>query len=348
MAVGIIMNHICRNLKHVPMKVLCVLLVVLQAFFLDSLLILYFGHGQGSIGTPCPKCYWWIAGDVVIISLFVITFFMSYKNIEHHNKHKRLGKIHIRRVVPLSVVTWFLYSVYVSARVIVIFRLEINDLLKDDDFYGPQFLKTGIALTAVVFILFVASHHNAKENSKERLIINALMTSVTFDILDTVDFLDVLFPGETQYLLPFVLEHVVLAIAVLNLLRPTFSFCILYLNHFGATNLSRELSAMNAMVYTFFVNTPFMVVRMYLWHKLKVDVSVFLIKNFIMIFIGIHEVYEIIFEKSAEHNANGIELHVHPPNPGCMDGVDGADGEDNVPPTYTSALVDGAEQEASV
>lgn len=300
----------CLELKHIPMKILCVMLVILQSFFIDAIII----HCYGSDSTtgacaPCSNCYWWILGDIIVVAFFILSFVITYKYLQYHQKFNNLHKKHMKNGLPLACVTWFIYSAFVAAKVAVIFKSGIPDRLLESDFYGPQFLKTGICLSGVVFILFAGSQHHAKEGVKERLYINSMASGVTFDVLDTVDFLDILFVNDTGFLLPFGLEEAILAIALINLIKPTFSFLVLMVNHFGATNISRELSAVNAFLSVFIVNTPFMAIRMYLWHNLSHDISVFLIKNFVLIFVGIHELYEISMEKAQETKRSDIEMN---------------------------------------
>lgn len=330
-----VLNSMCQHLRNLPMKSLCIMLVMLQGFFLDGIIIKCYGDGVQTECAHCPYCFWWIAGDVLMVAAFITTFVFSYKNIKHYKLFQRLSKRQVRGSLPLSCLTWFVYSCFVAARVVVIFKRGIDDMVDEKDFYGPQFLKTGIALSGVVFILFVASHHDAKENSLERLYINSVASGVTFDILDTVDFLDVLFVKETHVVLPFALENAILAISVINLIRPTLSFMVLFLKHFGVSNITRELCAANIMTYIFLLNLPFMVIRMYLWHNLSQDMSVFMIKNFIMIFIGIHELYEIGVERKKETaDPNSIEMgprnltHAHRPT----DLVDNS--SESPPPDY--------------
>lgn len=303
------MNRVCIHLKNIPMKVLCILLVALQAFFLDAIIIYCYGENEVDSCQHCVNCYWWIAGDVLVIVAFLVTFAISYRHLEHYRSCRTFSKSHIKAGIPLSCVTWLVYSAFVSARVVVIFKSTINDRLDDNSFYGPQFLKTGISLTGVVFLLFVAAHHHQKETLAEKSYINSLATGVTFDILDTVDFLDVLFVKETHVILEYPMENAIVSISVLNLLRPTFSFLVIFLKHYGASKWSRELSAANSLVSIFLVNIPFLVVRMILWHNLKTDMSVFLIKNFILVFIGIHELHEINMERNEERSdPNSIEM----------------------------------------
>lgn len=308
MGVGSILNRMCLELKNIPMKILCVMLVILQSFFMDVIIITCYGDGRGpeTECKPCQNCYWWIAGDVIICIMFIVTFSISYKHLAYHTKKKRLHKFYLKGGLPLSCATWFIYSAAVAAKVIVIFKSGIPERLDEQAFYGPQFLKTGICLCGVVFILFVAAHHHPDENERDKMYINAMATGVTFDVLDTVDFLDIIFVNETHVLLTYTLENAILAIAIINLLRPTFSFLVLVMNHFGATKASRELSAANSLVYIFLVNVPFMAIRMYLWHNLSQGVSVFLIKNFVMIFIGIHELYQISIEKTKEKSRDNM------------------------------------------
>lgn len=308
MGVGSILNLMCAELKNVPMKILCIMLVILQSFFMDVVIITCYGDGDsvGDTCAPCMQCWWWIAGDVVICGLFIASLFVSYKHLAHHAKFKTLHKNHMQSGLPLSCVSWFLYSVIVAAKVVVIFKSGIPEKLDEEAFFGPQFLKTGICLCGVVFILFVASHHHTHESRIERMYIESMATGVTFDVLDTVDFLDILFVNETRVILTYALQNIILAIAIINLLRPTFSFLVLVLNHFGATKKGRELSAANALVYIFLVNVPFMAVRMFLWHNLGNNTSVFLVKNFVMIFIGVHEIYQISMEKTREKSRNDL------------------------------------------
>lgn len=347
MAVSSILNKMCIELKNIPMKIFCIMLVILQSFFLDVIIVTCYGDGDsaGDVCKPCNNCWWWIAGDVIICCCFGVTLFVSYKHLAHHSKFKALHRRYLTGGLPLSCVTWFLYSALVSAKVVFIFVSGIPDKLDDTAFYGPQFLKTGICLCGVVFILFVGSHHHAEETVKDRMYINAMATGVTFDVLDTVDFLDILFTRETHVILPFALDHAILAIAVINLMRPTFSFLVLVLNHFGASKKGREFSSANALVYIFLVNVPFMAIRMFLWHNLSQDVSVFLIKNFVMIFIGVHELYEISIEKTKERSRdNMFEMTprlttAHRPS----DLVDGCQHEEEIPPDYS--LVASADNE---
>lgn len=343
------MNSVCIHLKNVPMKVLCILLVGLQAFILDLLLITCHGDGilQERKCEPCEKCYWWIAGDVVVVAAFIVTFVVSYKHLEYHKSFKRLNRRHATSGLPLSCFTWFLYSAYVGARVIVIFKAGIDDVISEDDTFGPQFMKTGIALTAAVFMMFVASHHHPNEKVQDRLYINALATSVTFDVLDTVELLDTLIVTETGILIPFTMENGILAMAFINLIRPTFSFLVLICNHFGIGGLSRELSAANALIYIFLINIPYMVIRMLLWHVYNQSISVFLIKNFMMIFIGLHELWQISMERRREEgNPESIEMmpprNLHPAHR-PSDLRDGASG-DEVPPDYNSEAARASQQ----
>lgn len=348
---SVILSKMCAELKNVPMKVLCVMLVILQSFFMDIIIINCYGDGltTDSACQLCQKCYWWILGDVIIVACFIASFVMAYKHLTHLSKFKHLNKYHIRGSLPLSCLTWFLYSCYVSAKLAVIFKSGIADRLDESHFIGPQFLKTGICLCGVVFILFVASHHRAKENSKDRMYINSMASGVTFDVLDTVDFLSILFVNETSLILPYALENAVLVIALVNLIRPTFSFLVLMVNHLGAPKIARELSAANILVYIFLINTPYMAIRMFLWHSLKQDVSVFLIKNFVMIFLGIYELYEIGLEKAQEKSRSSEIIEMRPrltPAHRPSDLIDGSEDEE-VPPTYNDSLVDESVNTAS-
>ena len=102
------------------MKILCVMLVILQSFFMDVVIITCYGDGDssGDVCEPCQNCWWWIAGDIIICILFVVTLSISYKHLAYHSKCKQLHKHYLKGGLPLSCVTWFVYSSAVAAKVI--------------------------------------------------------------------------------------------------------------------------------------------------------------------------------------------------------------------------------------
>lgn len=119
-----------------------------------------------------------------------------------------------------------------------------------------------------------------------------LRSSVTIDLLDAIQFLDVLYVSQSHVMLRFNIHRAIVAVACLNMFLPTILLFALSRTRYGRSAIwMKRLHVMHRVVYFLVVNVPMLVLRSVIWHVHKKDVSVFIVKNYIGVGVVINEVY---------------------------------------------------------
>lgn len=251
----------------------------LQAAILDYYLITYKGN-------PWLAC---IAADIVVTSVFIVCFVLSYRHLKTSRKNcADEDETPSYSLVPL---TWFIYATLLAIKVGICFK-DFAYLLDEDKFFGPNTLKTTIALGGVVFTLLLATNHDAKSGSPRRKYIEELSGTVVFDILDCVDSMEILFLKEERDSFPPGLEDTIIAIALINFIIPTIPLVTLSKTKYGKAKLSHKLVVVHKVILAFCVNLPLLITRMILWHGLSRGISIFSLKNIIVIAVISFDLYE--------------------------------------------------------
>lgn len=277
------------------MRILCTALVLLQGVVLDYYLVHY------------KNKYWysWVVADVALFFTFFMAFVISYRHMIIANESKSKKTRIQTGPLPLGYFAWLVYSCLLAARVAIIFK-DIAWRLKEEDFFGPNTLKIGIASAAFVFLFLLLTHHNAETDSLRKIFINELTGTVVFDVLDSVDVLDVLFDHEAIEDFPVHLDTAIITVACINLILPTLPLATLSSTHFGHKKAPKEIIFLHKMLLVFLVNVPLLIIRLLLWHVLSKEISVFPIKNLIVIFLVFHDMYEKRKEE-IEREGEGME-----------------------------------------
>lgn len=263
-----------------------VLLVVLvfQGSTLDFYLI---RSNEGSVAWY----FWFLADFLVLIAIMCAVFFARrhYRRMAQREEdapqvdcpHPILGRF------PLCYISWLLYSLLLVSKVVLLFRLDVAQLLEENARYGVQFLKAVVAAAAVVFLLLVESHHDAASQSEQRTYLGSLCTSTTFEVLDSVTFLGLLFPNETHLTLTYPLENAVLALACVNFVLPGLALFKLSQCDYGQHPRPLGLKLLYKLLHMSLINVPYLAIRIYLWGFFGHDVSLFLVKNLLGIYAGL-------------------------------------------------------------
>lgn len=204
---------------------------------------------------------------------------MKIKNSAPVNSIIRLGSL------PLVYAVWFIYSSLLTAKVVLLFKLDVAQSLDADSAFGPQLLKVIIASAAVVFLLLVETHNNAEPHSDHQAYIYYLITSTVFEIFDSVTFLGILFPTQSKIILTYPLENAVLILSCINFILPTMTLYKLSLSEFGHQPRSLGLQLLYKGLHLGMVNIPYFVIRVYLWSLYDHDVTLFLLKNILAVII---------------------------------------------------------------
>ncbi|XP_041379829.1 uncharacterized protein LOC121392829 [Gigantopelta aegis] len=265
----------------IPTRVICMLLVIIQGAVLNYYLVLYNNR------------YWfaWIAGDVGMLFVFLMTFVISYRHLSLVRRALMLGTPIETGSLPMGYFSWFVYSCMMSVRSAIIFK-NFAWKLDEQDFFGPNTLKFNLCLSAIVFLMLLMSLHDAVSGSERKRHIDILTQTVVFDILDSVDILDIFFDKKGVDALFPGLDWAVVCIASLNMVLPTLSLMTLSRTHFGYLPLPKTLETAHKLAVLFLVNAPLLSIRLLLWHKLDQDVSTFIMKNIIVICLIIYDFYK--------------------------------------------------------
>lgn len=85
----------------------------------------------------------------------------------------------------------------------------------------------------------------------------------------------------------------------MNVFLPTFALFELKFNKFHDSGETSPISFKFIYIFTFmfFVNVPFLVLRLILWHACNLDISVLLAKNALAIVMGVIEIMEFFGEQ---------------------------------------------------
>ncbi|XP_050413163.1 transmembrane protein 121B [Patella vulgata] len=285
----------------IPTRIITILLVILQGTILDYYLIKY------------NNWYWyaWIAADLALLFVFIMTFVISYRHLNLMRTSTTPVQV---GSLPLVYFAWLVYSILLAIRVGLIFK-DIAWKLKEEDFFGPNTLKVTISLAAVIFFLLLQSHHNAPCRSRREHQIENLTKTVVFDILDSVDILDVFFLRSAKDALLPGLEEGILVIACLNFILPTLPLMTLSRIHFGFKVIPRNIDILHRLLLLFFVNAPLLSIRLVLWHRLDQDISTFIVKNLFIIVVMLYELHKE-FKHGKENLGRNDNTHVGLDYPG--------------------------------
>ena len=240
------------------------------------------------------KWYWlWSIADVAILAAFTVAFLKSFHFLkktdqeqDREAKKERQKSVITKAELPLGWVVWLIYSVLLACRVVILFQDVVQEL-KEEDFFGPNTLKFTIASAAFVCLLLIATHHDAAYGSSRQSFISSLSKGTTMDILDTVAVLDILFIRESHIFLTFEMHRTIIAIAFVNLILPTVPLLVLSQTRFGKDDMTPGLKIAHTLIYMLFINVPLFVIRLILWHVRDKNVSVFLIKNILGMYLYI-------------------------------------------------------------
>ena len=207
--------------------------------------------------------------------------------------------------------SWLLMSISVACKSVVIFHYFSDDLDESASFFGPNTLKTTIALGSCTFLLLLITQHDAPAGSDGRRYIEELTGTVVFDILDTVDILEVLFDSDERDDLWDGMKEFIMAVAVLNMILPTVPLFTLAKSKFGQKKLSIKFIQGHRILLVLAVNMPNLLIRLLLWHGLSAGVSPFTLKNILAISLTFYDIYEHNKEELEDVEENKVEDHKH-------------------------------------
>ena len=268
---------ICRR---VFARVLAVTFLVLQGVILNYYLI---------VGESSQWWFAWTITDVTVIFAWVFIMWMSQR------KSQRIEAT-AKDEIKLAYIVWIVYAVHLVPKVATLFKLKAP--VRDDKniVFGPNLLKMNLCLTPMLFLFLIYSHHEVKSCSQRKYYLEKMTAAVTLDLFDSVEMLEYLFDKKK---IPVEIENAILSFSCMNTFLPTFALFELKFNKFLDNGEVSPISFKFIYIcsFMFFVNVPFLVLRLVLWHGYHLDVSVLLAKNALAIIMGIIEILEFFGEQ---------------------------------------------------
>lgn len=229
------------------------------------------------------------AADTVVVVLFIISFIMA-TNVIHSEKKITHLTYSDSRHQPLTYVAWLIYAVILDIKVCVLFS-TFSTHLDEDFFFGPNTCKTTLAMAGLVFITFLNTQHDVRDGNRKALILT-LTATVLIDLLDGVEYMDNLFEKDVRDTFSPYLDDAMIAVCCINFLLPTIPLLTLSLTRFGLNPLPEKLELLHKISLAYLVNLPLFTTRMITWHGFSQGISIFTLKNIVMMGVITFEVLE--------------------------------------------------------
>ncbi|XP_015792199.1 uncharacterized protein LOC107368828 [Tetranychus urticae] len=345
---GIAKEEIAASLEHflVNSKTLCILcwlqtwkilegLVLAVTLCSQSSLLNYYiiYYSRGTVGW-----YFLFLIDVMVIILFVIAIIMARRHYSSWNKQQQTGDTAISSinmnghtqctysepgqifgaklpqsmgVLPLSYISWFIYSIVLVFKIFVFFA---NDILikmvsgEDTTLYGSKLFEVSLALTALIFLLWIEAHKNLEDDlhrSWSKTLTDELIQHTTFEIFDLIFFLELITPDidpVTKHVIntPNVgrpLMYTIVALGALNVVYPSLGIYQLSKLHKSSqveetairSHPEKHIYGTNVFIHFIRlvnVNIPYLFIRIHLASAYDRTLSIFIVKNFLGIIVS--------------------------------------------------------------
>ena len=293
--------HVIKHWGVYIGRILLFITIILQACAMNYLLI-HRGHSSN---------YGWIAADLLVLATSVITSLVhrwakkKYIASSSSASNSLFVKVAIH---PLGFVTWLVYSCCIVAKVIVICESGITHNMKDFQFYSLTTLKLSVGMASVVFLFECLIQHNPNESFERKSYADMMAYVISVDILDTVEQLDVVTEEHYRDIISVGQYNAILAIFCLNLILASIPLLILGRMRRRESVYTERLKAIYAFIHVALVNCAFFIMRLTLYFTKQIPVSVFLVKNVIILIIDAREFYLGCCGSSSEDDADEREV----------------------------------------
>lgn len=186
-------------------------------------------------------------------------------------------------------IVWFFYSMVLCGKLALSFYTFVP-ILNTQDLWGINVYRLILTISCIIFLLLVLSHHYTKLSSPRQQYLSYLASSVTLDILDSIQFLNFLFDPKLKDRINTTMEILVLVFACINFVLPTFALMRLRYRKIPRW-LPIHFNEFYTLLYFLIVNLPYLVLRVLIWQNIDSDVSTFIVKNVLMILLGLRELW---------------------------------------------------------
>ncbi|OQV18688.1 hypothetical protein BV898_07317 [Hypsibius exemplaris] len=278
-------------------RLAAVLAIITQGAILDYYLI----HYNGAAWAP------WIIADVVAVVVFLWCFlyaqryFETYDRLEQDENRRRTTQEWKKgpkiprapAILPLVYLGWLVYSSMLVARIVVIFK-SFGSTLSGEKFLGTNLLEFVIAGTAGIFA-FILAARSRKPTASQKVCLKFLQYHVLLEIIDSVEFLTILFTAEHTLMIPGFVYDMILAFGCINMILPTLGLYQLSATNFNRPKPRENFYIIQTILSTVFGNMPFLIIRVFLWTDHQFTNALFVMKNIIAIVQNIFELMHYFY-----------------------------------------------------
>ena len=159
-------NPVLRCLHHWPTRILCVTLTLLQGVSLNWLLMHHLNSTWAAM----------FVADAVVIAIFIASFHRATV-VMRAEKCLKQPTFSDSKHQPLTYIGWLVYATVLDIKVCVLFATFSTDL-DEDYFFGPNTCKTVLSMAGLVFITFLHTQHDVRDDDRKTLIYT--LTPTTF------------------------------------------------------------------------------------------------------------------------------------------------------------------------
>ncbi|VDM43039.1 unnamed protein product, partial [Toxocara canis] len=300
---GVVPGPFVRGCLDLFAFALCIALVIVQLGLID---FYYLNALKGKVW------YAWLGADSIVIIILIWLLVLAIRS----NQQQMEEASSTDAKVKYAWIGWFAYSAVLAGKIAACFRLFYDQLPptpldNHDKLFDDHLFRLGLSLSALIFLFLLEAHHYTPVFSNRQTYIIYLVTAICFDIIDTVCFLDLLWQSfKNNWQLPLWLDIVILSLAGINFILPTFALLRLRFGRLPRIFLVSD--KVWALLYVLLVNGPYLGIRIYLYILLEVpqqgkhyDASILVVKNVAMIYLAVKEVWTRLQYWRHKKNAMG-------------------------------------------
>ena len=202
--------------------------------------------------------------------------------------------------LPLGYISWFFYSLLLSTKFGILYgpNLGILNVLTRYEAFGEGFIQTTLALSSLVFLFLVFVHHDASPDSSRSSYMNEICGIVCIDILDSINFLQILFVADSLILIGLKMHYAIVVCSFLNFIFPTILLISLSKSDFGGKKILTKIECAYKIVYLIMINLPMLVLRSIINHQTDSFRSIFIIKNIVALFLAVKRIMDYFVLRS--------------------------------------------------
>ena len=179
---------------------------------------------------------------------------------------------------------WLSYTCALTAMVgWILGSIVIEDKLDSASFWGPNSLKAILCITPVLMLLLLQSTPDPDEHKKYRGILNELSFSLTLDLFDGIEMLQVLLGDcdENHHEIPkemVKMEIVILAFVCVFFLLSPLDLLQVKFERNGESKTHKTVFWVRS-IFQGLVNLAFLIIRIVLWSVFSRNTPIFITKN---------------------------------------------------------------------